>query len=85
MGSTAGYAALVAACREAPLHAVVVLGSGMGEAARRVRAICSIPFAEVPGLPSASIAGHAGRLTLGDWAGRLRMRLECWQLGNVRR
>jgi purine-nucleoside phosphorylase len=70
MNSSARFAALAAACREAPPQAVLVLGSGMGDAARRVRPICSVPFAAVPGLPAASVAGHAGRLTLGDWGAR---------------
>ncbi len=30
----------------------------------------SVPFAEIPGLPPASVHGHKGCLTLGDWAGR---------------
>jgi len=70
MDASTGYAALAAACREAPPRAVVVLGSGMSDAARRVRPAFSVPFAEVPDIPSASVAGHMGRLTLGDWAGR---------------
>ena len=70
MGPSARYAALVASCREAPPRAVVVLGSGMGDAAARVRPECSVPFAEIPGLPAASVSGHRGRLTLGEWAGR---------------
>jgi purine-nucleoside phosphorylase len=38
--------------------------------ARRLRPACAVPFAEVPGLPAAGVAGHRGRLTLGEWAGR---------------
>lgn len=70
MGPSPRYAALAAACREAPPQAVVILGSGMGDAAGRVRPAHAVPFAEVPGLPAASVSGHLGRLTLGDWAGR---------------
>jgi purine-nucleoside phosphorylase len=49
---------------------VLVLGSGMGPVVQRVRELHTVPFGEVPGLPSASVAGHAGRLTLGEWVGR---------------
>jgi purine-nucleoside phosphorylase len=56
--------------RSAPLDAALVLGSGMGPAAGRLREARAIPFATVPGLPAAGIVGHKGRLTLGEWAGR---------------
>jgi purine-nucleoside phosphorylase len=61
---------LETACREAPPEVVLVLGSGMGPVTSRVRRLLSVPFAEVPGLPAASVVGHAGCLTLGEWAGR---------------
>jgi purine-nucleoside phosphorylase len=49
----------------------VVLGSGMGPLVERVAAEAALSFADVPGLPSSSIVGHRGRLTLGRWAGRV--------------
>jgi purine-nucleoside phosphorylase len=64
------YAALAAACRSAPPHLAVVLGSGLGGVAQPLRPRHVAPFAEVPGLPAASVHGHKGVLTLGDWAGR---------------
>ena len=70
MGPSSRYVGLAAACREAPPRAVLVFGSGMGDAARRVRPAHAVLFAEIPGLPAASVSGHLGRLTLGDWAGR---------------
>jgi purine-nucleoside phosphorylase len=48
----------------------VVLGSGLGDVARRLVEPQSIPFAEVPELTVPSGVGHAGRLTLGGWAGQ---------------
>jgi purine-nucleoside phosphorylase len=48
---------------------VLVLGSGMGAVARRLEGALVVPFGEVPGLPAASVAGHGGRLALGEWAG----------------
>jgi purine-nucleoside phosphorylase len=68
--STLTFAALAEAARAAPPHAAFVLGSGLGPVAARLRDPCGVPFAEVPGLPTAAVAGHRGRLTLGEWAGR---------------
>jgi purine-nucleoside phosphorylase len=64
------FAALAGAARSERPDAALVLGSGLGPAAGRLRAAWSVPFAEVPGLPAAGVAGHRGRLTLGDWADR---------------
>ena len=57
-------------CRETPPRVVFVLGSGMGHVADRLHDALSVPFAEIPGLPAASVLGHKGCVTLGDWAGR---------------
>jgi purine-nucleoside phosphorylase len=57
-------------CRRTPPLAVFVLGSGMGPIARRMRGEVSVSFADIPGLPAASVHGHKGCLTLGDWAGK---------------
>jgi purine-nucleoside phosphorylase len=57
------------AARHRP-DAAVVLGSGMGPVASRVRPVAAVPFHEVPGLSASTVAGHSGRLTLGDWAGK---------------
>jgi purine-nucleoside phosphorylase len=64
------FADLARACREAPPLAGVVLGSGMGELSRRLTPLLRLPFADVPGLPAATVAGHRGCFALGDWAGR---------------
>ena len=48
----------------------LVLGSGLGELAGRVEAPSVTPFRSVPGLPSASVAGHAGELVVGRLAGQ---------------
>jgi purine-nucleoside phosphorylase len=64
------WAELTAACRETPPQTVVVLGSGLGPLAQRVQSSVTVPFAHIPGLPAASVVGHAGALTLGAWAGR---------------
>jgi purine-nucleoside phosphorylase len=63
------FAAFREECRPAP-EVFIVLGSGMGDIASRVKAAACLSFADIPGLPSSSVQGHRGRLTLGEWAGR---------------
>jgi purine-nucleoside phosphorylase len=70
MHSSSRFAQLAESCRQTPPLAVFVLGSGMGPIARRVQGVAGVSFAEIPGLPAASVHGHKGCLTLGDWAGR---------------
>ena len=48
----------------------VILGSGLGGLADRIADARRIPFAEVPGFPSATVAGHAGQLIAGAVGGR---------------
>jgi purine nucleotide phosphorylase len=43
----------------------VILGSGLGAFADDVQAVAAIPYAELPGFPPTTVAGHAGRLVLG--------------------
>jgi xanthosine phosphorylase len=47
----------------------IVLGSGLGAFADQVEDPLAIPYAELPGFPVGSVAGHAGRLVLGTLAG----------------
>jgi purine-nucleoside phosphorylase len=61
---------LVTAAQQARPEVALVLGSGLGPVARRLTATHTLPFAEVPGLPAAGVAGHRGCLTLGEWVGR---------------
>jgi purine-nucleoside phosphorylase len=48
----------------------VVLGSGLGGLAARISNAVAVPFAEVPGFPSATVVGHAGKVIAGTLAGR---------------
>ena len=48
----------------------IVLGSGLGGLARRITDATAIPFADVPGFPSATVIGHAGQLIGGTLGGR---------------
>lgn len=47
----------------------VVLGSGLGDFIQALSAPRSMSFDEVPGLPTSSVAGHAGRFVFGDCQG----------------
>lgn len=47
----------------------IVLGSGLGAYADRVKASATIPYREIPGFPHCSVEGHAGRLVLTKRAG----------------
>ena len=49
----------------------IVLGSGQGLIGARVAGGVWGPFAEVPGMPPASVAGHKGCFTVGTLAGTL--------------
>ncbi|MCL4235701.1 MAG: purine-nucleoside phosphorylase [Deltaproteobacteria bacterium] len=53
-----------------PLDATIVLGSGMSDAADAMTRVESVLYSEIPGFPAASVAGHSGRLDIGDWNGR---------------
>jgi purine-nucleoside phosphorylase len=48
----------------------IILGSGLGGLAGRIAGAISVPFADVPGFPAATVVGHAGRLIAGTLAGR---------------
>ena len=49
----------------------IILGSGLGGLATRLADATAIPFADVPGFPTATVVGHAGQLIAGTLAGRL--------------
>ncbi|MEO7457418.1 MAG: purine-nucleoside phosphorylase, partial [Gemmatimonadaceae bacterium] len=54
---------------DAPV-AGIILGSGLGGLARRIGNAQVVPFAEVPGFPTATVVGHAGQLIGGTLGGR---------------
>jgi purine-nucleoside phosphorylase len=59
-----------AAARKQPIAATIVLGSGSNVVADRMEPICSVSFSDIPSLSLTSVAGHRGRLTLGQWAAK---------------
>lgn len=48
----------------------IVLGSGLGDLVDDLEDVRRVPFAEVPGFPSATVVGHAGALIAGTLGGR---------------
>ena len=48
----------------------IILGSGLGGLAERIESPVAISFADVPGFPTATVAGHAGKLIAGRLGGR---------------
>lgn len=50
-------------------RAGLVLGSGLGDLAASITDPVAIPYGEIPGLAPSGVAGHEGRLILGDLAG----------------
>ena len=47
----------------------LILGSGLSPLADQVVDADSIPYGEIPHFPVSTVAGHAGRMVLGDLAG----------------
>jgi purine-nucleoside phosphorylase len=47
----------------------LVLGSGLGPLADSIEQAAIIPYREIPHFPTSTVAGHAGRLVIGDLAG----------------
>jgi purine-nucleoside phosphorylase len=66
----AAAAAVVRAQSSVRPAVAVVLGSGLGDFASSLADGVTIPYARIPHWPAASVAGHEGRLVLGDVAGR---------------
>ena len=67
MSSKAALAHLRARAPQVLPRIAVVLGSGWGGFTAHLRDAVCVPYAELPGFPQATVAGHAGEL----WLGRL--------------
>lgn len=72
-GFAAARAAAAAVASRLPPGApgvALILGSGLGGLVAEIEHPTSIPYREIPGFPSATVAGHAGALVSGVLAGR---------------
>ena len=76
MAEPAGGAPQIAECGRILLEragssplAHLVLGSGLGGLAARIRNPVTVPFGELPGFPDTSVESHAGEFVLGRLAG----------------
>jgi xanthosine phosphorylase len=47
----------------------IVLGSGLGGLAEILGDAVAVPYAEIPGFPTSTVPGHAGRFLIGDLDG----------------
>jgi purine-nucleoside phosphorylase len=59
-----------------PATVGVVLGSGLGRFGDTLTELVQLPYARIPTMPTAGVAGHAGNLCLGSVAG---VRVACLQ------
>src|SRR5437879_4299628 len=48
----------------------MVVVSGLGDLAERIRERKSLPFGQVPGLAGTTVPNHRGQLSIGDWMGK---------------
>jgi purine-nucleoside phosphorylase len=48
----------------------IILGSGLGGLAKSIVNAVRVPFAEIPGFPEVTVAGHEGAVILGGLGGR---------------
>lgn len=62
-------AAILVARAPAPPRVGVLLGSGLGAVAEAVRGPVVVGYGELPGFPQPTVAGHAGRVVLGELGG----------------
>lgn len=63
----AGY--ITARIGEVPRTALV-LGSGLGDFGKQLTEKTEIPYVEIPGFPSSTVPGHAGKLIYGNLCGK---------------
>lgn len=55
---------------ETPPETALVLGSGLGDFARRVESPVAVEYRDIPGFPVSTAEGHAGRFVFGTIAGK---------------
>jgi purine-nucleoside phosphorylase len=55
------------------LDAAVILGSGLGDFGDQIQNSTIIPYADIPGFPQSTVAGHSGALIVGEVSGKTVM------------
>ncbi|HXV86170.1 MAG TPA: purine-nucleoside phosphorylase [Gemmatimonadales bacterium] len=55
---------------DAPAHAALILGTGLGKLADEMAVAAAIPYGEIPGFPLSTVESHRGRLLLGRLGGK---------------
>ena len=68
LGVASAVAAIRARVARTP-DVALILGSGLGALADEIGDAVAISFADIPGFPPAAVAGHAGRLVIGELEG----------------
>lgn len=48
----------------------VVLGSGLGNLSKEIKALATLPYGDIPHFPVSTVEGHSGQLILGELAGK---------------
>ena len=51
-------------------EAAIVLGTGLGNLARRVKVDCVFPYSKIPHFPASTVESHKGELVLGTLSGK---------------
>jgi purine-nucleoside phosphorylase len=65
----AAAAAYIQSCYALKPALGIILGSGLGNFATHVENATTIPYADIPGWPLSTVAGHSGKLVLGTIGG----------------
>ncbi len=64
---TIAYEDFRAAVQEHCPHFAVVLGSGLANVPTPWKPLATVRFEQVPGFVATTVAGHSGRISLGEW------------------
>ena len=70
MNDSEPFRQLREAVRRHPPVAALVLGSGLNSVTDDWPLVCAVPFAQIPGMPATTVAGHKGRLCLHKFDGQ---------------
>lgn len=77
LGAAAREAADLIGARAGELPRVgIILGSGLGPLADEIKQPVVIPYSEIPHFPRSTVAGHAGRMVIGELAGQRVMAMQ---------